>query len=441
MLRRYVAEFDNYETPVVAANPYNKRDVARLPSPMPSRYVWRPHFQQLRQLVGSVVSDDGKTSTRRLKDVVQDLLCDDKPLMLSRTGASAEHPVEINVLLDGLPLQSFSVAHFCIANASRTDRSTWMSESELRCIAITTLSDNNKGQNAVFREEHFAEDLNNIKRAGGIEDNSGKFVHVQFTGCMDKKAVEAFEGTGPCSPWCICPRANQHLMPWAHDAPRPRTWAEYLRLARVVCKGCVSRDVTLELSHAVAGKFCRGCGKVPYRDEAARLAAKSALMAMATSTDKGIMKEYKKKRADYSVLHFYRHEFTEHELELAMDEIVPELMHLDSLNVAKLLMKWLLLRHADVSCRERLSIFFAGMGVPIDLRKKGDGRVKGDKWWRASVWDSLVKGSDARPGGIAAWLPTVVFIVLNSHVQSRAAGCRTDEANMHKPADAAETSM
>eukprot|EP00965_Chrysotila_dentata_P141295 4670221-Pleurochrysis_carterae.AAC.1 len=72
-----------------------------------------------------------------------------------------------------------------------------------------------------------------------------------------------------------------------------------------------------------------------------------------------------------------------------MEDMIPELLHADSLNIAKLMFKHLVLRHADSWCRARLSDFFAAIGRPIDLRKKDDGRHRAEKWWRASTWDAM----------------------------------------------------
>eukprot|EP00965_Chrysotila_dentata_P123882 4094584-Pleurochrysis_carterae.AAC.1 len=59
------------------------------------------------------------------------------------------------------------------------------------------------------------------------------------------------------------------------------------------------------------------------------------------------------------------------------------------------------------------------MKRPIDLRKQSDGRQRAEKWWRASTWDGMVRGSAPLPGGIAAWLPSVCFILLEVHVEAR----------------------
>eukprot|EP00965_Chrysotila_dentata_P112870 3729254-Pleurochrysis_carterae.AAC.1 len=61
-----------------------------------------------------------------------------------------------------------------------------------------------------------------------------------------------------------------------------------------------------------------------------------------------------------------------------MEDVVPELLHADSLNVAKLMFKHLILRHADSWCRAQLTRFFAGLRRPIDLRKKDDGRLRAE---------------------------------------------------------------
>eukprot|EP00965_Chrysotila_dentata_P254371 6211845-Pleurochrysis_carterae.AAC.3 len=96
-----------------------------------------------------------------------------------------------------------------------------------------------------------------------------------------------------------------------------------------------------------------------------------------------------------------------------MSEVIPELLHADSLNIAKLLFKHLLMRHATLEARKRLSRFFLGLGHPIDVRKKEGGRVKADKWFRASAWDALVQGTNSLPAEFSVWLPTACFILID----------------------------
>eukprot|EP00965_Chrysotila_dentata_P113385 3747306-Pleurochrysis_carterae.AAC.1 len=69
------------------------------------------------------------------------------------------------------------------------------------------------------------------------------------------------------------------------------------------------------------------------------------------------------------------------------------------------------------------------MKRPIDLRKKSDGRHRANKWWKASAWDSMVRGTSSLPGGIAAWLPSVCFILISAHLEARksAAGGHASE--------------
>ena len=86
---------------------------------------------------------------------------------------------------------------------------------------------------------------------------------------------------------------------------------------------------------------------VPYKTEADRLAAKARLARLASSDNKDDIKTYKTERAAFSKSHFMQHEFAELELEFDMADVIPELLHADPLNVAKLLFKWLLLKFAD----------------------------------------------------------------------------------------------
>eukprot|EP00965_Chrysotila_dentata_P208704 6184851-Pleurochrysis_carterae.AAC.1 len=102
--------------------------------------------------------------------------------------------------------------------------------------------------------------------------------------------------------------------------------------------------------------------------------------------------------------------------------------------------KHLVLRHADAWCRMKLTDFFKGLKRPIDLRKKGEGRLRADKWWRASTWDSMVEGCQTLPGGLAAWLPSVCLIIIACHMQARqsaaaGSGKLTSELALHTDED------
>eukprot|EP00965_Chrysotila_dentata_P065601 2173730-Pleurochrysis_carterae.AAC.1 len=134
--------------------------------------------------------------------------------------------------------------------------------------------------------------------------------------------------------------------------------------------------------------------------------------------------------------HSGQREFVVPPLEFDMREMIPDLLHVDSLSRTKLMFKHFILRHADSWCRARLSIFFAGLRRPIDLGKKDDGRHRAEKWWRASTRDSMVQGTSNLPGSMSAWLPTVCFIIIDSYLEARKEARRFAEVDSLRQLDA-----
>eukprot|EP00965_Chrysotila_dentata_P065484 2170203-Pleurochrysis_carterae.AAC.1 len=58
-----------------------------------------------------------------------------------------------------------------------------------------------------------------------------------------------------------------------------------------------------------------------------------------------------------------------------MDAVIPENMHVGDLNIGKQIDKQAVMRHADTYTRERIAIFYAGMGAPRNSKRKSIGRV------------------------------------------------------------------
>eukprot|EP00965_Chrysotila_dentata_P200795 6180183-Pleurochrysis_carterae.AAC.1 len=341
-------------------------------------------------------------------------------------GLTAANPLCIHFISDGFPVTGFSLLHACISNASLLPRFVSQSEAQLSCILISRRSENTASLSAVYEESGISQDWAAIRAAGNtLKLQDGRTLHLNLTLAADKKGAEANRGCGPCPVWCRCSRPQQHQLPWLREDPPPNTFAELCLALSRVCGGCLTRAEILELAHSEPGARCRACRRVPYPTAAMHAAAKSELVRLAGSSVKADERRYSTLRRDYAAMHSGQREFVLPPLEFDMDHMIPELLHADSLNIAKLMFKHLVLRHADSFCRERLSTFFAGMKRPIDLRKKDDGRHRAEKWWRASTWDGMVQGTPTIPGGISAWLPTVCFIVIESHLEARRAASRT----------------
>eukprot|EP00965_Chrysotila_dentata_P144410 4769887-Pleurochrysis_carterae.AAC.1 len=196
-------------------------------------------------------------------------------------------------------------------------------------------------------------------------------------------------GCGPSPAWCACGRPEQHRLPWDFDESPPTSFNELRQRSRRVCAGCLTHSTILSLAHAAPAVFSGRCNKVQYPTQELWATARAELERLQKSKSKQKQAAYAEQRRRHAASHSGQHEFRTPVFCFDMADAIPELLHADSLNVAKLLFKYAIFRHADPRCRERLAVFFSGLRYPIDLRKKEDGRSRNQKWWRASAWDAL----------------------------------------------------
>ena len=95
---------------------------------------------------------------------------------------------------------------------------------------------------------------------------------------------------------------------------------------------------------------------------------------------------------------------------VGMSDIYPEIMHLDQLNVAKQIWTKGPLRLMSAHMRSVSADFYKGMGFKLDCKLKSDGR-SGTAWFKASQWNEACRGSQKVPGGLAAWMPSLLFFI------------------------------
>ena len=93
---------------------------------------------------------------------------------------------------------------------------------------------------------------------------------------------------------------------------------------------------------------------------------------------------------------------------LNMINVVPEIMHLDNLNVAKQSWTKGAVQLMSEHMKSWASNTFKAMGTKLDVRTKSNGKA-GTAWFKASVWAELVNGSDRVPAGLAPWMASFLF--------------------------------
>ena len=99
-------------------------------------------------------------------------------------------------------------------------------------------------------------------------------------------------------------------------------------------------------------------------------------------------------------------------------DIYPEIMHLDQLNIAK--QCWSKGPQRQMSCHMRAfsATFIKGMGFKLDCKLKSDGR-SGTAWFKASQWNEVCRGSDKVPGGLPAWMSSLLFYIAEDYLEKQ----------------------
>ena len=176
----------------------------------------------------------------------------------------------------------------------------------------------------------------------------------------------------------------------------------------------------LALPRETLPRHCPVCRKKPYETVEAYQHALKQVSEMRSDTSKDGKANWKKLRSAHGCTHHgqYLHEASN--LMYHMMNVIPEIMHLDALNVAKQAWTKGLAQLLNEHMREVLTGFIKGLGAKLEVKTKPDGRT-GSAWFKASVWAELVHGSDSVPGGLPGWLASVLFYVGCDHVDKQSA--------------------
>ena len=453
----YNAETDSHERKRLLCHPNHPNDIVYMPYPVETRSSWVPAFHILKEALSVGLDTSGNLASRRLRDVVEELVLEDyaSGALPAHVGASAEGDrLQLNILMDGFPLDKQSIEHLCIANCSMPEKFSIHSEAMLKCVTVGRMSESNASLLKLYAHNGLGDDANALIKDGFIdvcasvgereEMGSTKRCHLELTCTADRKAIEANVGCGPCSVWDRCPKDLQHKLPWARSAAPPASIDEYRQKKQQLgVTGFLTWDDSTELGHGLfpgenLPRRCRVCAKKPYATVAEYMAAKLRCERLKGSSVKKEQALYKRERATYAALHWFQHEFCQPALHLGMSSWIPELMHVLELNCGYLQWKHCTLKHCDAFCREMLAVFLTGLGAPLDTRKKEDGRAKADRWFKASTWDALVLGSNKFPGGLSTWYPCVVLLITDCFRDARDnGGVHTSAANVAAAAAAA----
>ena len=403
----------------------------RLPEPIPSRKVWTAALREMKGDLKISLNEDGTVAALRLSAVVEDMVLTQRQLKMLRPGAgdSPENPVEIVFMFDGFPVERISVEHFCVGTASLRDDFSSQSEQLLRVINCSKIKENNPSLRRVAEYNSMGRDFNELVRVRGfkptapVEENDyPPFVHVEMLVAADKKGVEVHRGCSPCCAWCTCSDVQRLKLPWDPSTP-PLTWASAEILLNQVCKRPFpSIPLIFEAAHvALPGeelpRHCRWCKKLPFASVAEYSAAMQRWSTMRADVSREGKKKFLKERSAHASTHISQYPFEFPAFLVGMDKVIPETLHIYDLNIDKQIYKQGIRRHLDEYTAGRVTDFFSGMGAPLN-QQRADG-TKDEKWWKAAFRAGMILGNAKFPGGVAAWLPSLVLLIGKCRLEQR----------------------
>ena len=417
--------------------------------PLPARSKWWAKFRQVKDQLRIEMNSDGSISSLRLKDVLPDMLRSHRQLgMMAPDVGLGTSKAWVVLMFDGFPVDDISIVHYCIFNASLKAEVSTQSESLLRVLAVARISESNAQLHRAADHHHLAEDFNGFARdkrcslcdpaatAAGTSSEPVQLGLEMFV-AADKKGVEVHRGCAPCCPWCTCDETLRLQLPWPLDAP-PVLWDASdwkgagpcppskradLQLDAVCKHPMPSIPIIYELAHkALPGEAlprrCRVCKQAPFATVAERDEAEAQHAAMKNDTSVEGGKKFAAARSKHSSKHFSQYLFEVPPLLVGMDHVVPELLHVGDLNVAKQIYKQGTRRHCNASMLEKLSVFFSGMGVRIRMKPKADGK-SAENWFKAAQFNEMLMGSHNFPGGAPAWVPSLVLLLGDMKLEER----------------------
>ena len=400
--------------------------IVRLPEPIPPVELIRKRFKEFEGSLKIKVSDDGKIATHRFLDRLVGLHEEHKTLGLigPGCGGSKEFRHWVTYCMDAFPVEAISVEHGGVFSSSLVVPS--QSEEFFRIIMAATIKETNSELNRMHNLRGIARDFNSVATTGMAKGTDKQPIHFQLFICADKKALENLRGCSPGSPWCTCGKVERLAAAWPLSQPAPTSWSEAEARLNKVCTGVFPKmhDMYAWAHLAVPGeaipRHCSVCKRKPYATKQEYEDDLERVKQMRADQSKEGRAAWQKKRLGHGHSHNgqYLHEASN--LLFHMDTVIPEIMHLDALNVAKQAWTKGALVLLNEHMRTALTGYFKGLGASLAVKTKPDGRA-GSAWFKASQWAELVHGSDKIPGGLTPWFASLLFHVAADHVSKQTA--------------------
>ena len=393
-----------------------KSTFVRMPEPIPPVDLVRKRFKEFEDSLKIEVSADGRIATHRFKDRLLEMHEEHLALGLihPNCGKTRDFPHWVVYTLDGFPVEALSVEHAGIFSAMLLVAS--QSEEFFRIITAATIKETCAELNRMHTLRRIDHDFNSVTTKGYAKDKNGVPIYFKLLICADKKAIEMLRGCSPGCGWCTCSTDTRLSAAWPLTTPPPTTWNDAEARLRKVCKGAFPTifDVYAWAHLALPGeelpRHCPCCNRRPYRNKEEYAEALRVTKEKRADTSKQGKAAWKAEKARHSQSHHRQGLHEAPNLLFDMLSVIPEIMHLDNLNIAKQAWTKGVLVLLNEHMRDVVTAFFKGIGAKLDVKTKADGRA-GSAWFKASVWAELVHGSDKVPGGLAAWLASLLFFV------------------------------
>lgn len=425
----YSAEHDRCMHNIWLQNPHDKtlhgelltqkKLFVRVPQPIPPVELVRKKFKEFESSLKIKVSEDGRIATHRFKDKLIEMFMEHRSLGLIKPGCgrSKDNCFWVVYTMDGFPVEALSVEHAGIFCANLAVPS--QSEEFFRIVTCATIKETNAELNRMHSVRGIHKDFNAMNTKGSVDytDTQGtETIHTKLFVCADKKAVENLRGSCPGCAWCCCGKEKRLSAAWPLNSQDPVSWTEAEKRLCKVCSGAfpdifqVYSWAHLALPHEKLPRYCSVCKKKPYKDEAEYEAYIRTVAALRADQSKEGKAKWRAYRSAHALHHFGQYLHEAPNILFNMIQCIPEIMHLDGLNIAKQAWTKGVLVLLNEHMRDVLTGFFKGLGAKLDVKTKPDGRA-GSAWFKASQWAELVCGSDNIPGGLAPWFASLLYFI------------------------------
>ena len=415
---KYDPDMDRFMHPIWMMSPFDellqRPALLRWPEPIPAIEQIRSVYKEYEGSLKIAVSEDGKVACHRFSTKALELHQQhhSRGLVAIDTGTEKTKAHRIVYAFDAFPVDGLSIEHGCLSSASLLVPS--QSEDMLKILMVGTLKENTEGLNRMHETRRVDKDFNQILSRGYIQSGDTK-IFLELFICVDKKAVEMMRGCSPGCPWCECTPDQRLAVAWP-VSKRPTTWQQAAGMLDKVCKRPFPTSFDMyawahkALPFETLPRHCKFCNKPPYKTTKEYEADLERVSKERADPTKAGKAAFQRKRSAHAASHARQYLHETSNLLVSMDHVVVEVMHLVELNVAKQCWTKGIVLLMTAYMREMSTKFVDGMGFKLDVKLKANGQ-SGTAWFKASVVNELVHGSNKVPGGLAPWLASLLFFV------------------------------